>query len=203
MLDDSNVSDFENSPAPRKMQEIPPALAFAILLELACEQFEVLQRLIRNEIQITCTPPDLGMCIRSSGCIQLALGKSFVANVIRAHRICEHGAGYLTLDRQERRRFLNATPGVRHVRDVNEHGLDVPGNEESKPSLHHHKLESMGSAAVDETSLLVRGPEKIFMGPLNLFDVYRATARMRDLAGLRSPSSSRTGGLGRSRHGAP
>jgi hypothetical protein len=188
---------MQNSPA-KKPEPIAPAKAFTLLLEAACEEFEVLQLLIRNEIQVTFSQPGnaptdnriMFRRARAGACIQMALAKSFVANVIRAHRICEDGAQYLTVDRDERRRFLKTTPGVRQVRNVNEHGFDVSGNEESKPSMHHHELESLGSAAVDETSMIISGPEKILMGPLNLFDVYRAVARMRDLAGFASLARS-------------
>ena len=104
---------MQNSPA-KKPEPIAPAKAFALLLEAACEEFEVLQLLIRNEIQVTFSQPGnaptdnriMFRRARAGACIQMALAKSFVANVIRAHRICEDGAQYLTVDRGERRRFL-------------------------------------------------------------------------------------------------
>jgi hypothetical protein len=36
---------------------------------------------------------------------------------------------------------------------------------------------------LDETSLIVASPIKILMGPLNLYDIYNAVARMRAIAG--------------------
>lgn len=159
-----------------KETSISPTHAFALLLETACEDFEIMQGIIKKEIRIE--SPNM----RASARIQMALAKSFIANVIRAHRICRHGAQYLAIDKLERDRFLKSTPAIQNVRDVNEHGYDVSGNK-SKPSMHEHTLES---AILDETSMIVLGPEKILMGPINLFDAYHAIARMRELAGFAS-----------------
>jgi hypothetical protein len=37
---------------------------------------------------------------------------------------------------------------------------------------------------LDETALLLGGPAQILMGPLNLYDIYVAVARARNLAGF-------------------
>jgi hypothetical protein len=63
------------------------------------------------------------------------------------------------------------------VRDVNEHGYDGDGS--VRPSMHNHE-----GAILDETSLVIHGPEEILMGPLNLHAVYLATNRIRTLAGF-------------------
>jgi hypothetical protein len=172
-----------NLPPQLPEPEISTATGFALMLETACEDFEILQRMIRHEIKLVS-----GNGIedrRAHPRIQMALAKSFVFHLVRAHRICEKGVGSLKLDRIERTRFLKATAAVVRVRDVNEHGFDAKatGNKISKPSMHSHAKES---AILDETAMVVLGDQKILMGPLNLYDAYIPTDRMRKLAGFRS-----------------
>ncbi len=154
------------------------------MLETACEQFEVLQFIIGKQIRLVNDQQhDMRKSIkfvRAPFCIQAALAKSFVANVIRARRICEHEHGALTIDRTERKLFLSKTSNLVRVRDVNEHGFDANGPE-SRPALHFN-----GGGFLDETSIYIGSPEEILMGPLNLYEVYRTTARMRNLAGFAS-----------------
>lgn len=122
--------------------------------------------------------------MRAGPCIQMALAKSFVANVIRAYRVCRDGARHLAINKSERDRFKKSAEKILSVRDVNEHGYDVKKQKEtSKPSMH---TQASGNVMLDETSMVIFGPEKIFMGPVNLFDVYCAIDRMRDLAGFKS-----------------
>jgi hypothetical protein len=109
----------------------------------------------------------------------MALAKSFVLNAVRARRICEHSHGSLRIDRLERTRFLKGTEGLLHIRNVNEHGFDADGS--SKPSMHHQD-----GGALDETSMVIDSDKKILMGPLNLYDTYVSTGRMRALAGFAS-----------------
>jgi len=171
---------------PKPQQRLHPKMAFALMLETACEQFEVLQLIRRDEIRIVSdySPGDVRAKTKylraPPGCIQAALAKSFVANVIRARRICEHGASALQIDRIERRLFLHTTDALLRVRDVNEHGFDVKGDESSRSALHFHEH----GGHVDETGLFIADAETILMGPLNLFDIYRCVARMRGLAGF-------------------
>lgn len=145
------------------------------MLETACEDFEICQRLIRQETKVVTNSP------RDMPRIQMALAKSFVFNVVRARRICRHGQGSLGIDRLERARFLKGTEGLQPVRDVNEHGFDP--NASSKPSMHRHEVES---AILDETAMVTLSDKNILMGPLNLYDMYVPTARMRALAGFAS-----------------
>jgi hypothetical protein len=163
-------------------QSAPPdvsiAKGFALTLETACEDFEILQRLVRMEIKLVSGNGSEDH--RATSHARMALAKSFVFYVVRARRICEHGKGSLSVDRLERTRFLKATVDVLGVRNVNEHGFDISGNV-SKPSLHRHTNES---AILDETSMVVLGDQKILMGPLNLYDMYVPTDRMRKLAGF-------------------
>ena len=112
----------------------------------------------------------------------MALAKSFVFNVVRARRICEHSRGSLAVNGLERTRFLRATASVLGVRDVNEHGFDTSGRT-SKPTMHSHPEYSV---VLDETAMVVLGDQEILMGPLNLYDVYVPTAYMRTLAGFAS-----------------
>jgi hypothetical protein len=161
--------------------QMTPARAFALMLETACEQFEVLQFMLRKEIKVishgSTDPWKRVKLMRAPSCIRMALAKSFVANVIRARRICERQSQHLAIERVERRLFLSSTSGVKTVRDVNEHGYDH--NTKSPRMLHFNR-----GGFQDETSLHIGGSEEILMGPLNLFDVYRSVARMRDLAGF-------------------
>jgi hypothetical protein len=156
------------------------------MLESACEDFEFLGALIKREISIEVRhDPPVQMSrsaqLRAGHRIQMALAKSFLFFSVRAHRICDHGAGSLHLPREERRLFLATTLCIVPVRDVNEHGYDANAKSESTPTLHFHELED---AMVDETALVVLGPERILIGPLNLCDIYRAVDRMRKLAGF-------------------
>jgi hypothetical protein len=163
------------------------------MLEIACEQFEVLQSLLRKEITVnTAQTHDYRkeMTLRRAPyCINMALAKSFIANVIRARRICEHGSQYLAIGRLERRRFLHSTAAIQTVRDVNEHGFDVHDNR-SRPQLHYNR----DGGYVDETAMYIGGAEEILMGPINLCDVYRSVARMRELAGFASLDRAERGG---------
>lgn len=145
------------------------------MLETACEDFEICQRLIRQETKVAANSP------RDMPRVQMALAKSFVFNVVRARRICQHGQGSLGIDRLERARFLKGTEGLQPVRDVNEHGFDL--NASSKPSMHRHEEES---AILDETAMVTLSDKNILTGPLNLYDMYVPTARKRALAGFAS-----------------
>jgi hypothetical protein len=102
------------------------ATGFALMLETACGDFEAMQRLIRRETQLVFSngQEDFG----GRACAQMALAKSFVFHVVRARRICEHGAGSLKVDRSARKSFMQDTAGVVGVRDVNEHGFDAVGS---------------------------------------------------------------------------
>jgi hypothetical protein len=160
------------------------AKGFALMLETACRDFEALTRMIRGEIRVVTAAGTNDS--RDSACIRMALAKSFLFNAQRARRICEHGASYLSIMREDRIRFLKGTEQIGPTRDVNEHGFD-PGTatrgKTSKPSMHHHEEEK---ALLDETSLIILGDAKILMGPLNLRDVYVVVDRMRQIAGFRT-----------------
>jgi hypothetical protein len=180
-------------PATSPSPETTPAQAFALLLETACEDFENLQDLISSELRVLAHGQNEAnvsntekrkkafRTLRAPLTIQMALAKSFVFNARRANRVCNLNRGTLGLDRTQRKEFLKATEPLIAVRDVNEHGFD--GNGSLKPSMH---LQDGGM--LDETSLVVNGRDKILMGPLNLYDIYVAVARMRELAGFNALS---------------
>jgi hypothetical protein len=163
------------------------ATGFALLLESACESFEILSRIIEGKTTIDSNNR------RDGPRIQMALAKDFLFFAARAHRVCEHGSGALNIPRHERIRFLKIVGAIRAVRDVNEHGFDAHADANSKPALHFHPASDV---LVDETALTVLGPKKILMGPVNLYSIYGPVARMRDIAGFKSLHS-------RDQNGAP
>lgn len=152
------------------------------MLEVACSEFECLQKLLTQEL--TLTAQDQFSAWRAYPTIQRALAKSFLFNVVRAYRICEHGKHMMMLPRELWKQFEKEIKPVVDVRDVNEHGFDVhkvPGRKNNRPTLHHH--EDINGAA-DETSMIITAPNKIIMGPLNLYEVYVVVAEMRKVAGF-------------------
>jgi hypothetical protein len=158
------------NPVPR------PAEAFALLIETACREFETLQSLLTGELQLVATRHGME---GSAGVIRMALAKSFLFNTNRANRVCFKNKGLLAIDRDERERFLSATKTLADVRDVNEHGYDGDQrSEKNRPSMHEQE-----GGFRDETSLVVADPTNVLMGPLNLYDIYNAVARMRAIAG--------------------
>jgi len=164
--------------------DVSIAEGFALMLETACEDFEIMRRLIRQETVLISSSGNNDY--RTIPRIQMALAKSFVFHVVRARRICEHGAGSLKIDSTERKLFLKATACVISVRDVNEHGFDAGSTlrgKISKPSFHHH---TKVGAILDETAMVIHGDQAILMGPLNLYEIYIPTDRMRKLAGFTS-----------------
>jgi len=164
-------------------------MAFALMLETACEDFENLLSIIDGEIRLVTQSDDGTLAgLKASRLaharfrIPMALAKSFLFNANRANRVCFKNKAALAIDREERERFLKATEVLSPVRDVNEHGFDGDRrSEKNKPSLHEQ-----GGGLLDETSLVVEGREKILMGPLNLYTIYLEVKRMRDLAGFQA-----------------
>jgi hypothetical protein len=161
-----------------------PAEAFALLLETACQEFETLQALIREEIRFAepSGPEGHIVVLRAGATIRMALAKSFLFNANRANRVCFKNKSQLSLDRKAREDFLRATKPLTDVRDVNEHGYDGDQrSQKNRPSMHEQD-----GGLLDETALVVFGPDKILMGPLNLLEIYTAVARMRSVAGFAS-----------------
>jgi hypothetical protein len=172
----------------RNPVEISTAEAFALLLETACEDFELAQDLITGWLRVTAnsdaqqarTPENWKRehrAMRASPRIQMALAKSFLFNARRANRVCTFNKAILDINRDDRKQFLKETEPLIAVRDVNEHGFD--GKKSTKPSMHEQE-----GGTLDETSMVITGPTKILMGPLNLYTCYLAVDRMRRLAGF-------------------
>ena len=168
---------------PSDTLQLSPVSAFALLLGTACEQFETLQSLLSGEIKLM-DRSEGGVLrrifyFRADACIRMALAKSFVANVVRARRIIDDGHTFLKVEKHARMAFLAQTKAIIRIRDVNEHGYDVKNNK-NRP-VFHYRSNSWG----DETSLNVDSPNKIFMGPVNLYSICLPTKRMSDLAGFK------------------
>jgi hypothetical protein len=168
---------------------ITAANAFALHLETACEDFEILQDLIRGDLCVTSRWDNAAGGFvsaeermkqlrsgRASPRIQMALAKSFLFNARRANRICNKNKAALEIERKERKSFIKEIDKLTPIRDVNEHGFDGDG---TAPSMHEHD-----GGMLDETSLVTDGPGKILMGPVNLCDYYPIVDRMRKIAGF-------------------
>jgi hypothetical protein len=173
-------------------EKVSDAEAFALMVETACEEFNVLNRLVRGEIRLVSDTTGMPRILM---CIQMALAKSFVFHVARAYRICKSGSQFLRKYPSERKLFIKYLDSINlaGIRDVNEHGFDS-GNparggrsKDSTPSMHSHEVEGM-KIAVDETSLMIF-PDRILMGPINLYDVYRNVETMRQIAASLRPYS--------------
>jgi hypothetical protein len=179
-----------------------PAVAFALSLETACSTFATLHDLVAGDLQLI-APAGVGTTSTSAAAdlriigttvaaarVKAALAHSFVFYSSRAHRICKENKADLDIDREERKRFLNAIKPVIDVRDVNEHGFDRNSKPKSRPSMHSH-----GDLWTDELSLGAIEPKRILMGPINLYTVYLAVEHMRKLAGFHTLPRSTSGSV--------
>ena len=159
----------------------------ALLLEVACEQFELADKFAKSEITII-GPEGLENShrfSRSNSIAMMALVKEFLFSSRRAYRLVEQGKGKLGLDRNVRKSFMAAMEPIVDVRDVNEHGSDEVGkNGEAvkRPSTHLHEN---GRFSVDETSIISNNG-KIFMGPLDCKAIYLEVLKMKEVAGFSS-----------------
>lgn len=154
----------------------------ALMLEVACENFETLQRLVRQEMLVVSHDDGINNS-RATSVIQMALAKNFIFHVVRARRICEHGAGALNIDRTVRKDYMRDTAAVVKVRDVNEHGFDCSGNKNSKLDMHAYYD---GRLAIASTALAIIDNDKILVGPINLYEIYLPTNTLRKIAGFSS-----------------
>ena len=192
----NGLADVGNEPILRLSHMTETALeiraeeAFALMLETACEDFEILQALIDGQIQVGSPKSDEfrsaggrdyrrdHQAARADPRIQMALAKSFVFNARRANRICTLNKGSLPLGRLERTRFKGYAVPIA-VRDVHEHGFD--GNGSVKPSMHKQE-----GGTLDETALVVDGRQEILMDRLIFItSMSRWTGRVSWLASLR------------------
>jgi hypothetical protein len=162
---------------------------FALLLETACEQYEVAEALVMRKLDITAAQESnySGIVGRANSTVIMALAKEFLFNARRAYRLLDQGKGELDIDRIARKKFMETLKVIINVRDVNEHGRDKLGNNgrpAPRESLHEH-LE--GQIAVSETAMVVMNGD-IFIGPLRLVEIYKQVAEMRAVAGFSSLS---------------
>src|ERR1700722_18783569 len=67
------------------------ATGFALMLETACEDFEIMRRLVSGELAVVPKGPKLDF--RASPRITMALAKSFIFHVVRAGRFSEPRGG--------------------------------------------------------------------------------------------------------------
>jgi hypothetical protein len=159
----------------------------ALLLEEACGQFELASALAAREFIVTApngTIKDQLLC-RANSTAMMALAKGFLFNARRAFRLIEHNNGKLNLDRAVRNSFRNAMTPIVDVRDVIEHGSDENGLKGKTPIRPRQHIHDDGEISVDETSIVFTG-DKMLMGPLDLFDIYKEVHKMKEIAGFAS-----------------
>jgi len=99
-----------------------------------------------------------------------ALLNSMLFESARARRIARDAPELVKdcgLDRQE---FLDVMNAVADLRNVMEHWTDP--DKPRRREVSGHEIRGL-KIAVDETSIVVIGPEIVLKGPLNLYDVYR------------------------------
>lgn len=167
---------------------IDPQQALAILLETASEQFKIGQRIITNDIEIKFDDKknidETLLYYRSKFTIINALFKEFLFNCVRARRICEKGSGVLGILDEDLDKFVKSLSDLTPVRNVNEHGFDLKDNR-TKPKIYTH---SQNLYSLDDTSLIILGPEEIYMGPVNIFQKFKIIEQMISVSGFLSLS---------------
>ena len=169
------------------------AEGFALWIETACSEFEVVHGLLNADIRVVPSRErSIGSSTKTNGIamrplslieatVRKALLRSFVFSVRRASRILEERSSEIPVPRIKRTKFLNLTRELAAVRDVNEHGFDKNGK--SRPTI--HTLDG-NRFALDETSSVIQGLDSIFMGPVNLAKIYPLVKEMQTLAGFRT-----------------
>jgi hypothetical protein len=171
--------------------ELQSRLDFAGQLELAHQQFRIMLALIEGELVIqTAEAPthptsECSLPFAKPRIIQ-ALAKEFIFHVNRIHRMCDHGKTILNIEESNRRAFLAAVKPIVGVRHVNEHGFDLnrgARGRTTRPVMHYHEADN---AQIDETSLIILGPDKILIGPLNLVKIFHHIEVLRNKAGYSS-----------------
>jgi hypothetical protein len=119
------------------MSEQPSdAKNFALFIEMACDEFGLLNSLIKGKIQIVPSDP---RNLRAAGSIQMVLARSFIFDVARAYRICKHGR-FLQNHPNERRSFLGYLEkielvDIRDVRTSTDSKLDIQRGEDVSAKL--------------------------------------------------------------------
>lgn len=96
----------------------------------------------------------------------VALVKDMLFELDRARRILRDDKKVAETLKTDREAFLAATKNASKIRHVVEHSSDVKNPREAK----QHEA---GGFSIDETSIVIFSAEEIYMGPENIFDVYK------------------------------
>jgi predicted metal-dependent hydrolase len=88
----------------------------------------------------------------------------------RARRIARHAPDSVRGHGIDPDEFSGVMDGVAAHRNVMEHWADVINPR--KPKIHRHTTPEGLRITVDEVSWIIMGPEQIYKGKLNLYDVY-------------------------------
>ena len=147
-----------------------PEESLALELEAACENFEILQRIIRSEVQMISNTGEKDL--RAAFLCRMALARSFIYNTHRARRICIVGKKHnkLLLNDHLLDKFIEDTSPMALLRNSIEHGNDVDdGKRHNKASrsIHYHEDDDFLSIIIDENSLFIKNENNILAGPLN------------------------------------
>ncbi|MGJ5022323.1 hypothetical protein [Bradyrhizobium oligotrophicum] len=135
------------------MRGVNHTATLAQILRTAKEQFETGQRFVaQRDVQAAATAFD-----------------AMLFECARARRIVRDAPASVDL-RVDRDEFSVVMEDVAKNRNVQEHWQD-PINPR-KPKTQQHTLPNGLTMAVDEVSLIIKGPQEIYKGKLNLYDVY-------------------------------
>jgi hypothetical protein len=101
----------------------------------------------------------------------IAAFDSMLFECARARRIARDSSANIENLGLDSKEFLGIMDDVAAVRNVMEHWADVINPRTQKN--HNHVSKGGLKISVDESSIIILGPEEIYKGPLNLYDVYR------------------------------
>jgi hypothetical protein len=148
------------SPTKREVQRMSmgslpkPGDQFISRLQQAKKNFESLQRAIADQ--------------RSRDFPTFA--DAVLQECARAHRIARDAPDTVRALGVDPDEFVGFMADVNQHRNVGDHWADAINPRKPKP--HQHVSPDGLKIAVDETSVIVRGPTEIYKGKLNLYDVY-------------------------------
>jgi hypothetical protein len=137
---------------------------FLFILKQAKDHFEAAQSLINPTP--SATPSD--------GIRSITLMRGMINSVLfdcaRANRIARDDAAAVNSLGVDAGQFTAFMKDVADVRNVSEHWQDVINPR--KPKSHSHTSTAGLKLGVDETSMITLSPTEIYVGPLNVHDVY-------------------------------
>lgn len=135
---------------------------FRMFLTAAKSRFETAQLVASGVIKETNS--------HLAGAIIPALCDSFLFLCARANRIARDASAEIDAVGVSATQFKDFMKDVNDVRNVAEHWGDVINPRKTK--THTHTSQIGFKIGVDETSYIVLGPQEIYSGSLNLYDVY-------------------------------